>query len=262
RGKNTLVNCSRDDQEYEIEAAILKPQIKGGDMKRFLIRETPRRVLFPYSNGKLIPATKLRRDFPLAWKYLNTHKDYLKSRESGKMKGPKWYAYTRSQALDVMWQQKIITPEYYAFASFCYDEMGTYYFFGGGAGGYAIVLKEGVEPLYILGLLNSKLLDWYLRKVSVRAYSTAYLYVKRYIEQLPIADQESGINFTMHKSKIVELVKSMIGIQQKVFSSKYPNDLTLYKRQLIDIENKINSNVYKLYGLDNEEKTVVESEFQ
>jgi hypothetical protein len=79
-----------------------------------------------------------------------------------------------------------VVPDYYAYASFGLDTKGEYFFCGGGAGGYGIVLREGVDPTYVIGLLNSKLIDWYLHKITVRAYQTAYMYVKKYIEQLPI----------------------------------------------------------------------------
>jgi hypothetical protein len=156
-GRNgLLVRCGVNGKNYELERNILKPLIKGGQMKRYHIDKSNKLILFPYENGKLMTAE--------TWEYLLTHKSYLENRESGKMKGQQWYAYTRNQALDTMWMPKIITPEYYAYASYCLDLKGDFYFCGGGAGGYAIVVKEEFNSLYLLGLLNSKLLDWYLHK--------------------------------------------------------------------------------------------------
>ncbi len=248
--ETTRVLCSRDSQEYEVESAILKPLIKGGEMKRYHIGETNRRVLFPYKEGKLIPADDLQRDYPRAWDYLSKHKEYLKGRERGKMKGPNWYAYTRNQALNMMWRPKILTPEYYAHASYCYDKGGEFYFFGGGAGGYGIVLKLDIEPCYVLGLLNSKLLDWYLQKISVRAYQTAYLYVKRYIEQLPIRT----INFSdpadkARHDKMVALVEHMLALHRKLAVATVPPDKELYQRQIEATDLQIDALVYELYGL-------------
>jgi len=255
----TRVLCSRDRQEYEIENAILKPQIKGGEMKRYHIRETDRRVLFPYQKGKLISANSLRREYPRAWEYLSRHREYLKGRERGKMKGPDWYAYTRNQALNTMWQSKILTPEYYAHASYCYDAGGKFYFFGGGAGGYGIVLKPDIEPHYVLGLLNSKLLDWYLHKVSVRAYRTAHLYVKRYIEQLPIRTINfDGPTDVARHDNIVGLVERMLALHQKLAAATIPADKELYQRQIETTDRQIDALVYELYGLTEEEIAVVE----
>jgi hypothetical protein len=229
------------------------------EMKRYHIAETKRRVLFPYREGKLIPADEFQRKYPRAWSYLSQHKEYLRGRERGKMKGPDWYAYTRKQALDVMWYPKILTPEYYAHASYCYDGAGKFYFFGGGAGGYAIALMSGIEPYYVLGLLNSKLIDWYLRKISMRAYQTAHLYVKRYIEQLPIRT----INFddpadAARHDQMVTLVERMLDLHKKLAAAAIPADKTLYQRQIEATDRQIDALVYELYGLTEEEITIVE----
>jgi hypothetical protein len=201
----------------------------------------------------------MQREYPLAWEYLCRHKQYLKGRESGKMKGPDWYGYTRNQALNVMWHTKILTPEYYAHASYSYDSKGEFYFFGGGAGGYAIVLRPGFEPYYVLGLLNSRLLDWYLHKTSVRAYQTAYLYVKRYIEQLPI----HTINFNnsadvARHDNMIGLVERMLALHQKLAAATIPADKKLYQRQIEATDRQIDALVYELYGLTEDEIAVVE----
>ena len=59
------------------------------------------------------------------------NKKYLEDREGGIMKGENWYAYGRSQALEVVHLPKIITPDFASTASYCYDADGSYYFTGG-----------------------------------------------------------------------------------------------------------------------------------
>ena len=44
----------------------------------------------------------------------------------------------------------------------CWDESGKYVFSGGAAGGVAILPKHGVEPLLLLGILNSKLAEHFI----------------------------------------------------------------------------------------------------
>ncbi len=255
------VSSLRDGHEYDIERAILKPLIKGGEMKRYHIGQTSRRVLFPYREGKLIPADQLQREYARAWAYLCEHKEYLENRERGKMRGTEWYGYTRSQALNTVCRPKILTPEYYAHASYCFDEEGEYYFFGGGAGGYGIVPKSGIEPRYVLALLNSKLLDWYLHKVSMRAYQTAYMYVKKYIEQLPIR----RINFddpadVAQHDRMVEMVEEMLRLQKEhaqadALKEDRRHDLA---RQIEQLDAQIDALVYELYGLTEEEIAIIE----
>ena len=254
-----LVRCGVNGKNYELERNILKPLIKGGQMKRYHIGKANKLILFPYENGKLMTSERLTKDFPKTWEYLLTHKSYLENRESGKMKGQQWYAYTRSQALDTMWMSKIITPEYYAYASYCLDLKGDFYFCGGGAGGYAIVVKKEYNSRYLLGLLNSKLLDWYLHKISIRAYQTAYMYTKKYIAQLPIRTIDfSNPSEKAQHDKLVALVDNMLELQKKYHDVRMEQDKELYERQIRIVDAQIDGLVYDLYGLTEVEIRIVE----
>lgn len=146
RTKNIFTIHSRElDKEFELEAGPLKPLIKGGQMRRYLIEETRKVVLFPYENGKLITKKDFQEKYPLSWAYLNENKRYLENREDGKMKGENWYAYIYPKSLDKFDLRKIITPDIAPSASFCFDEEGGRYFSGGAAGGYGI-LAAGIFP--------------------------------------------------------------------------------------------------------------------
>ena len=254
----TEVLCKLDKKNYKLENDLLFPQIKGGEMKRYLLKKTNRVVLFPYNNGNLIDENVMNKIYPLTWNYLLAHKTYLENRESGKMKGDSWYGYTRNQALTSMEQTKILTPDYYANASFCIDFLGKYFFFGGGAGGYGIVAKE-INMLYLLGLLNSKLLDWFLHKISVRQYQTAYSYVKKYIEQLPIKiiDKENSVEKLQHNN-IVSLVDYMIKINKRTPPTPYEHERL--EREIAATDAQIDRLVYDLYGLTEKEIKIVEGE--
>jgi type I restriction-modification system DNA methylase subunit len=258
KGSLSLVQFKGQRDVLPLETKIMKPLIKGGEMRRYHIGETSKRILFPYSDGKLFSPAEMKTLFPNAWKYLLAMKDDLEAREERKMAGDSWYAYGRSQALNVMTLPKIITPDYYAHASFCLDEQGTYYFCGGGAGGYGIVLRQGFDHKFVLGLLNSKLLDWFLRKVSMRAYQTAYMYVKKYIEQLPIEPIDSNRKQSI-QDKIVVSVQGIRGLTEKLASTNFGQRQTVIQRQIDATSQQIDKLVYDLYGLTQEEIAIVES---
>jgi len=254
-----IIQCPLNDSRYEMESSFLKALIKGGQMQRYHIGLTNKRLIFPYDNGKLISRDILIERTPKTWQYLLEHKSYLENRERGKMKGSNWYAYGRSQALTKMGFSKIITPDYYAHASYCIDRQGTYYFFGGGAGGYGIVLKPEFNPFYVLGLLNSKLLDWYLHKITMRAYKTAYMYVKKYIEQLPIRTIDfDNPNDKAKHDKMVKHVERMLYLQKKLAAAKIPSDKTRIQRRIDNTDKQIDNLVYDLYDLTKEEIAIVE----
>jgi hypothetical protein len=83
-------------------------------------------------------------------------------------------------------------------------------------GGYGIMLKPSDHsPLYVLGLLNSRLLDFYLKSISSPFRHGYYAYNKQYIERLPICQ----INFAdptekQQHDEIVALVDEMLQLQK------------------------------------------------
>jgi hypothetical protein len=119
----------------------------------------------------------------------------LEGRERGKWKGkPDWYAYGRRQNLEQFDQPKVMTQVLALDASFALDSQCFYYFVGGGnAGGYGVTLKKDSTLTfeYLTALLNSKLLDWKLKKISSVFRGGFHSYAKRFIKQLPIYEATS-----------------------------------------------------------------------
>lgn len=79
---------------------------------------------------------------------------------------------------------KILVPDIADRAAFALDEFGQYAF----TSGYGITLKPSVQETlkFVLGLLNSKLLDFYLKRISTTMRGGFFRYFTQYIEQLPI----------------------------------------------------------------------------
>ncbi|MDP2735953.1 MAG: Eco57I restriction-modification methylase domain-containing protein, partial [bacterium] len=143
------------DAEFWLEPDLLHPLIKGGDSKRYHLQRTKRLILFPYvpqgsgANG-LVPEAIFKYRYPLTWSYLLANKVFLENREDGKMRGKQWYAFGRSQALDVMPLPKIFTPDIASRSSFSLDPTGEVFFTGGVAGGYGILTAPELSREYIL----------------------------------------------------------------------------------------------------------------
>jgi hypothetical protein len=79
---------------------------------------------------------------------------------------------------------KILVPDIAAHSSFAWDEAGEFAF----TSGYGITLKPDARasPAYLLGLLNSHLLDFYLKQVSTTMRGGYFRYFTQFIEQLPV----------------------------------------------------------------------------
>lgn len=86
-----------------------------------------------------------------------------------------------------------MTPSIANAAAYAYDAKGEFYFVGsggGGGGGYGII--QQAESLYsdeaLLGVLNSRTADFFIRQTASRFQGGYYAYNKQFIERLPIPD--------------------------------------------------------------------------
>ncbi|MBI4170905.1 MAG: hypothetical protein HY514_04370, partial [Candidatus Aenigmarchaeota archaeon] len=101
---------------------------------------------------------------------------------------------------------------------------------------YCILLKNKDESFYkyILGLLNSLLLEFYLKQISPYASGKYYRYMTSYLEQLPIKLPE-----TPEEKKIAEQI-----------TKKVDEILELHKSGIIDIDAVLEGEeTEKLYNL-------------
>jgi hypothetical protein len=250
--------------EYWLEADLLHPLVKGGDSKRFNLTRTNRLIIFPYeqqsdNSVKPILTSDFEHKYPLTWKYLLDNKSYLENRERGKMRGTTWFVYTRNQALDVISQPKIFTPDIAPHSIFSLDDSGEAFFTGGVAGGYGILVSPEFSREYILGLLNSKLLEWFVHQTATQMRGGWYSYEARFIRHLPIRP----IDFTNPADKarhdrMVDLVEQMLNLHQRLAAESVPQTRTVLQRQIEATDRQIDLLVYELYGLTEEEIKIVE----
>ncbi|MGB7575295.1 MAG: N-6 DNA methylase, partial [Thermodesulfobacteriota bacterium] len=231
RKENCVKIFSKEKEaEYWLEADLLHPLIKGGDSKRYCLSQTNRLILFPYLKQEkgiteLITESTLKTEYPLTYAYLVDNKPYLENREGGKIGSVRWYTYGRTQALEVISLPKIFTPDIAARASFSLDETGEVFFTGGVAGGYGILVSPKYSRHYILGLLNSKLLEWFIRQSATQMRGGYFSYESRFIRKLPIR----MINFSdptdkARHGKMVNMVEQMLTLHKQLAAAKTPDD--------------------------------------
>jgi type I restriction-modification system DNA methylase subunit len=265
RAKKVKIYSREKEAEFWLEPTLLHPLVKGGDSDRYHLSCTNRLVLFPYSAANqdrttFIPPARMKKDFPLTWAYLEANKPCLESREAGQMGGPEWYAYTRNQALDVIHNSKIFTPDIALRASFSLDETGKLFFTGGVAGGYGIVVSAVHSRNFILGLLNSRLLDWYVQQGATQMRGGYYSYEARFIRGAPIVVPDMSVpDDKARHDRIVALVEKMLELNKKKHSAKLaPSDLDRTEREIAATDAQIDDLVYELYGITAEERKIID----
>jgi type I restriction-modification system DNA methylase subunit len=126
---------------------------------------------------------------------------------------------------------------------------------------HSIILEDTDYSLrYVLGLINSKLLNFYFQD-QIGGTGEVFSQMKiAYIRKLPLRP----INFSSKSDKsrhnqMVRLVDEMLGLQRRLVSAKTPQEKTSVERQISATDAQIDRVVYDLYGLTPEEITIVET---
>jgi len=236
------VYSEQTQKNYLLETHLLKPLIKGGDSRKYRLESSELVILFPYNNGKIIPATEISQNAPRTWDYLLENKNYLENRENGKMKNEKWYAFGRTQALEVISIPKIFTPDIAPSPRFSYDESGELHFTGGVSGGYGIIPKPSISFYFLLGVLNSQFTAWFISKTSTQMRGGWFSFESRYISKLPISPANA------------EQIASIESRVTQILTLKH-SDPTADTSAL---EAEVDGLVYGLYGLTEAEVAMVE----
>jgi len=250
---------------YWVEPELFHPLVKSGDSKRYSLTKTNRLILFPYmakegERASLIDEATLKTRYPLTWAYLKAHRKPLENRERGQLQDRNWYRYSRNQALDVIGLPKIFTPDIAARASYSLDVTGDYFFTGGTAGGYGILVLPDYSRSYILALLNSKLLQWFIHQTSSPMRGGYFSYESRYIKHLPIhtIDMKNRAERTAH-DEIVTLVDQMLDLHRQRAAARTPHDIEHLERQIASFDAQIDQHVYRLYDVSAEEIALIEA---
>ena len=264
--------CSEDDEMLRVrnglgetvvlEPGLLKPLVAGKNIERFCIKDTGDLLLFPYDVAKqkaaLITADQMETRYPATWRYLQSHEAALRGRENGKMDHERWYAFGRTQSLGLHESQKLTVPRLVNRLEAGYDSMGGLYLDNVDVGG--IILSDASRKQYmrILGLLNSTLLNWYFSRRSAPFRGGFRSANRQFLEPLPIAQQA----LAEKAAPFVALVEEMLGLQNRL--SKQGDALLTERETLLrQIERKdreIDDVVYKVYGVTDAERRLVESE--
>jgi hypothetical protein len=119
-------------------------------------------------------------------------------------------------------------------------------------------LSQNYAIEYLLGLINSKLMTYYFRKVLGGGLHASPANVRR----LPIRriDFANPAEKSAH-DEIVKLVEKMLALQKERQSVRREEDLDRVRnleRQIAEVDAEIDKRVYRLYGLTEEEVKVVE----
>jgi len=246
---------------FYIERDLLRPFLKGEEIKRYCPLYNQYYLIFPYKikdhKVHLIKSPELKNIHPLAADYFVKNKTVLFKRKI-KMKSTNFYKYSAARNLEWYNNIKILVPDILVKNRITIDLEGKFYH---GPAIHSIILKENsnISIFYLLSLLNSKIFWFFLTRTSTPLRGDAFRLTPAYLRPFPIRT----IDFSIPKEKkmhddLVAMVDRMLELQKKYHSARLEQDKKLFKTQIDLLDKQIDSLVYKLYGLTEEEIKVVE----
>ena len=170
-----------DIEGQNIEEEILRPFIKAEDIDPYYISETGKEVIFPYRKAEggysLLPLF----EFPNTDQYLSEYKSDIYGRAGDSSDIEYGYYHLPDHLED---EDLILCPDISKYSEFSVNREDTPVFPNTV---YAIKPKDIPESIeYLVGLLNSTLLEGKLKSMSPSVRGGYYRYKTEYLEQLPI----------------------------------------------------------------------------
>lgn len=116
-----------------------------------------------------------------------------------------------------------------------------------------IVLREesAVAYEYVLGLLNSRVVDFYLRSLSSPFRGAYFAYSRQYIERMPIPLPKSTHERRRH-DEIVERVREILRLYRDLGQARTACERDAVEREIAAVDAAIDglaSDVFGLFGL-------------
>ena len=247
--------------EVEIETSLLKSVVRSGKIGRYWAIPTAC-VLFPYNivneKAELIQHKKFAQKYPHSWDYLQMNKKLLAGREHGKFRDIGWYQlYPKNLG---MWESPKILVPYMITRLAAYYDTDNLYFVNVTTGGFGLrATSSNITMKYLTGLLNSKLLDWFLKHVSTNFQGGYFAANKQYLVQLPIRiiDFSDPIDVASH-DRMVALVEQMLDLNKRLAAAKASHEREVLAGMIDATDRQIDRLVYELYRLTEDEVAVVE----
>lgn len=235
--KGDILRCysKQLDLEIDIERGLTRPFLMGKNVHRYEPAVAQNVVIFPYhiseSSAELMTQAEISKQFPNGWKYLLKNKAGLEARERGRF-ADNWWCFSRPQNMTEFLAVKVMTPDICGRPEMTLDVNGDLYHT---TTLYSFVFKPEIKesPLYFLGLLNSKVI-WYFLTVTGNVMRGGYLRFKtEYLRPFPIPDSSSE-----HQKLIETLAGYVLALKREASSATEPTNqhavMVSWFEQLID----------------------------
>lgn len=236
--------------DHKFEKDVVYPLIQSFDVKRWKIswgeNKKDRYILYPHreqdGNMQAIPLNEI----PNAALYLLEQEEILRKRTYlTESKTREWYECWVPQKLSKFQQTKIVTRDIVSTNSFALDEVGRLC----QGNTFFLTKKDSIFSIdyaglddhqyycFILGILNSKAMEYYQKMISGCLYSQKYRYTTSNLNRWPIPK---------------------VDLQNALKISKYVDEITSGSTIKDEFENQIDMLVYNAFDLNQDDIEKIE----
>ncbi|NLJ82608.1 MAG: N-6 DNA methylase, partial [Bacteroidales bacterium] len=117
-----------------------------------------------------------------------------------------------------------------------------------------IVISDTINHKFILGIFNSKLIDFYYQLLNPERGEALAEVKKNHVEQLPIPENISE----KQETEIIKFVEQLLQFNIDLQTEKIPNRREQITQRIEYAEDKINELIYQIYDLTEEEIKIIE----
>ena len=170
-------------------------------------------------------------------------------------KGDYWWELRACEYYAEFEKPKIFIPTIVQNASFTLDTSGLY------SNDKTSIIAT--DDLYLLGILNSRVADFFMHSISSTKQGGYFEYKPMYFSQIPIRTiDSSNPSDKSYLSSMVALVRQMLELHKQSALARTDHEKTAIQRQIDATDRQIDQLVYELYGLTEDEVKIVEKEIQ
>ena len=208
-------------EHIEIEKGLVRPLLMGDQVHRYEPISTTNLVVFPYDDRaegfpSLLPASTIEQHFPKGWAYLKRCEKVLRSREHGRFDVADWYQFGRKQGINEGGKKKMLAPDISLGGNFSIDRDGSHYTT---TTLYGYIKHEHVWESYefLLAVLNSKVLWFYLKNTGSVLANGYFRYKPTYLQSFPIPQVSRAHEATITKlSKCILVQKASLDSESSI----------------------------------------------
>lgn len=245
-----------------LEEELIRCCLRGRQIRRYRLEENTEIVIYPYRsrNGKTEVLTESElKMYPATWEYLRTRRSDLKGRSYFDSSSKQWFELWCQRDLNLLETRKIVVSELAESNRFALADESQFY--GDTVCGITLGERTQESLEYVLGLLNSRLIQFYYKRTTVPKANGFYIYKTMFLKNIPIRRIEfSDKSEKARHDKLVQLVKEIVVAEKQLHEARTDRDKAFCENKCTTIDRKIDRLVYDLYSLTDEDIAIVEGE--